>query len=139
MGKDTSKGDRRPDKRVELFVTTDGELQMAGSYALHLQVLGGVLKKLSLAQATESCGRPGGAVTSWDMDVVVTYACELQNFGREILQHGSNVYSCFGANAHLVLCVLLQEALDTAAWKLKAQGSARGLRNDGWCAENNPR
>jgi hypothetical protein len=53
------------------------------------------------------------------MDVVVTYACELQNFGREILQHGCNVYSCFGANAHLVLCVLLQETLDTAAWELK--------------------
>jgi len=59
VGKDTSKGDRRPDKGVELFVTTDGELEMAGSYALHLQVLGGVLKKLSLAKLNRADGRAG--------------------------------------------------------------------------------
>jgi hypothetical protein len=34
------------DERVELLVSTDGELQMAGSDTLHLQILGGVSGKL---------------------------------------------------------------------------------------------
>ena len=42
MGQDSAKGDGRADKRVELFVTADGELQVAGRDALDLQVFGGV-------------------------------------------------------------------------------------------------
>lgn len=34
------------DKRVQLFVTTDGELQVTGSDTLHLQVFGGVARQL---------------------------------------------------------------------------------------------
>lgn len=39
----TSEGDGRADQRVELLITADSELQMAGSDALDLEVLGGVL------------------------------------------------------------------------------------------------
>lgn len=39
----TSEGDGRTDQRVELLVTADGELQMAGCDALDLEILGGVL------------------------------------------------------------------------------------------------
>ena len=55
----TTERDGDTDQGVELFVTTDGELEMAGSYALHLQVLGGVLKKLSLAKLNRADGRAG--------------------------------------------------------------------------------
>lgn len=40
----TSEGDGGADQRVELLVTTDGELQVAGSDALDLEILGGVLE-----------------------------------------------------------------------------------------------
>lgn len=40
---DTTEGDGRADQSVELFVTTDGELKVAGRDALDLEVLGGVL------------------------------------------------------------------------------------------------
>ena len=43
MRKDTTEGDGGPNKGVELFVTTDGELEMAGCDALDLEILGGVL------------------------------------------------------------------------------------------------
>jgi len=39
----TTVGDGRADEGVKLLVTSDGELEMSGSNALHLEVLGGVL------------------------------------------------------------------------------------------------
>jgi hypothetical protein len=40
----TTKGDGSTDQRIELFVTADGQLEMARSNALDLEVLGGVLR-----------------------------------------------------------------------------------------------
>jgi hypothetical protein len=48
----------------------------------------------------------------------VTHSCELEDFGGEIFEDGGNVNSCLGSNSHLVLCVVLQEALDTTAGEL---------------------
>ena len=45
MRQDTTKGDGCADQGVEFLVTTDGELQMAGSDALDLEILGGVLNR----------------------------------------------------------------------------------------------
>jgi len=42
---DTTERDGGADQRVELFVTTNGELQMPGSNALDLQVFGRVSGK----------------------------------------------------------------------------------------------
>lgn len=39
----TSEGDSRADQGVELLITTDSELQVAGCDALNLEILGGVL------------------------------------------------------------------------------------------------
>jgi hypothetical protein len=39
----TTEGDRGADQSVELLVTADGELEMAGGDTLDLEVLGGVL------------------------------------------------------------------------------------------------
>ena len=43
---DTSPGDRRLDQRVELLVSTDGELKVARGDALDLQVFRGVSGEL---------------------------------------------------------------------------------------------
>lgn len=44
MGQDTTKGDGGTDQGVELFVTTDGELQVAGRDTLDFEILGGILQ-----------------------------------------------------------------------------------------------
>ena len=46
VGDDTTTGDGGLDKGVELLVTTDGELEMAGSDTLDLEVLAGVTGEL---------------------------------------------------------------------------------------------
>ncbi len=52
----------------------------------------------------------------------MTYACKLKNFSGEILENSCHVHGCLGANTHLVLGVLLQEALNTAARELEVEG-----------------
>lgn len=48
----------------------------------------------------------------------MTYACQLKDFGSQILEYSSNVNGSLGADAHLVLGVGLEETLDTAAGEL---------------------
>jgi hypothetical protein len=59
---DTAAGDRRLDERVELLVTADRELQMPRRNALHLEVLGGVARKLKnlRGQVLQDGGRVHG-------------------------------------------------------------------------------
>jgi hypothetical protein len=49
----------------------------------------------------------------------LTYACQLEDFGGQIFQDGSDVDGGFGSYARLVLGVLLEETLDTAARELR--------------------
>lgn len=51
MGEDTTKGDSGANQGIELLITTDGELEMAGSNTLDLEVLGGVLYKKTIELA----------------------------------------------------------------------------------------
>lgn len=44
MGKDTTEGNGGADQGIKLFVTTDGELQVAGSDTLDFEILGGILR-----------------------------------------------------------------------------------------------
>lgn len=44
VGEDTTVGNGGADKSVELFVATDGQLEMSGGNTLDLEVLGGVLR-----------------------------------------------------------------------------------------------
>ena len=46
VGNDTTASNGSLDEGVQLFVTTDGELQVTGSDTLHLQVLGCVTGQL---------------------------------------------------------------------------------------------
>lgn len=84
---DATEGNGRADQGVEFLVTTDSELQMTGSNALDLEILGSV-------------------------------ACQFENFGGKILQNSSDIDSSFGSDAHLVLCIVLQETLDATAREL---------------------
>lgn len=43
MWQDTTEGDGGADQGIELLVTTDGKLQVAGSDTLDLEILGSVL------------------------------------------------------------------------------------------------
>lgn len=59
-----------------------------------------------------------------------TYACQLEDLSRKILEHGGDIDGGLGADAHLVLRVVLEETLDTAAgelagWKEDTSAQAR--------------
>ena len=43
MGENTTEGDGGTDQGIELFITTDGKLEMTGRDTLDLKILGGVL------------------------------------------------------------------------------------------------
>ena len=66
VGDDTTTGDRGLDERVELLVTTDGELQVARGDTLDLEVLGGVSRELKNLGGEVLCaiGRKGERRTS---------------------------------------------------------------------------
>ena len=57
MGEHTTEGDGRPDQGVEFFVAADGELEMAGSYALDLEVLGGILWQRVVSIRRQGAGK----------------------------------------------------------------------------------
>ena len=48
----------------------------------------------------------------------MTHSCELEDLSSEIFEDSGNVNSCLGSNSHLILCVVLQETLDTTAGEL---------------------
>lgn len=50
----------------------------------------------------------------------MTYACELEDFGSQVLENSGNVDSSLGADTHLVLGVCLEETLDTTTRELEA-------------------
>lgn len=50
---DTTKGDGGADEGIELFVTSDGQLEMARGDALDLEILGGVLRGRLMLQSSE--------------------------------------------------------------------------------------
>lgn len=122
-------GDGGADQCVELLVTADGQLEMAGRNTLDLEVLGGVLASFvsylsrgTGCTATTGRRREDAAVAArqrraegrWGM----THSCQLQDLGGQVLEHGCDIDGGLGAHTHLVLGVLLQESLDTTAGEL---------------------
>jgi len=57
----------------------------------------------------------------------VTHSCQFKNFGREVLENCGDIDCCLGSYAHLVLGVVLEETLDTAARELKIKSLASEL------------
>lgn len=62
----TTAGDGRLDQRVQLFVTSDGQLQVTGCDTLHLEILRGVSSQLEhlSGQVLEDSGRIDGGSRS---------------------------------------------------------------------------
>ena len=54
-----------------------------------------------------------------------TYSCKLEDLGGQIFEYSCDIDGSLGADAHLVLGVLLEEALDTTARELR--GGNNGL------------
>ena len=66
MGQDTTEGDGGADEGVELLVTADGELEMAGGDALDLEVLCGVLQSHMVSSAADKQRERGRALPGED-------------------------------------------------------------------------
>lgn len=54
-----------------------------------------------------------------DLQVLGGVSSEFEHFGGEVFKDGSDVDGGLGANAHLLLGVVLQETLDATAWELR--------------------
>lgn len=109
---------------------------MARGDALDLEILGSILgRNVSFLRVTNACNKhslggslderhgqvKSGNVAKGDKakkEKRMTHACEFEYFGSQILENGSDIDSCLGADAHLVLGVLLEETLDTTAREL---------------------
>ena len=50
--------------------------------------------------------------------VTGSVACQLQNFGRQVLKHGSEVHGCTSAHT-LGVVALPQQTVNSADWELK--------------------
>jgi hypothetical protein len=49
----------------------------------------------------------------------MTHSCELEDFSGQVFEDGGNINCSLGSNTHLILGVVLQETLDTAAGELE--------------------
>lgn len=58
-------------------------------------------------------------IRGWGLQRKGTYACQLEDFGSQVLENCGNVDGRLGANAHFVLSVGLEETLDTTAGELE--------------------
>lgn len=142
MWQDTSEGDCGADQGVELLVTTDGKLQVAGGDTLDLEVLGGVLQNRDCVSINSTVAESQAApeqAPRWNAereggDSGMTHACELEDFGSQVLEDSGNVDGSLGANTHLVLGVRLEETLDTTAGELEAMEVSNQIigRDSGW-------
>jgi len=53
-----------------------------------------------------------------DLEILGGVACQFENFGGQVFQHCCDVDGSFGADAHLVLSLRLEETLHTTAGEL---------------------
>ena len=53
-----------------------------------------------------------------DLKILGGVACQFKNFGGQVFQHCCDVDGSFGADAHLVLSLRLEETLHTTAGEL---------------------
>jgi hypothetical protein len=63
-----------------------------------------------------------------DFEIFRGVTSQLQDFGGQVFEDGGDVDGGFGADAHFVLGLRLQETLDTTAWELEESASAMRLK-----------
>lgn len=77
--------------------------------------------RLTLRSLAAFCGTRRQHPAEAGVKAAATHPCELQNFSSQVLEHRGDIDGRLGAYAHLVLCVLLEEALDTTARELEGR------------------
>ena len=126
MRQDTTKGDGGADQGVEFLVAADGELEMARRDALYLEVLCRVAGQFEDfgGQVFEDGGYvDGGWRRRKRLGSGREREWEDENSGARrmcfFFDRLERTWRTFGANAHLVLSVVLEETLDTTTWELE--------------------
>ena len=128
MRDDSASGDGRLDERVQLLVTTDGELQVARRDTLHLQILGRVAGQLEdLNREIRAC---------YQRNIMTSPEFELDNFvfinkctynwaylSSEVLEDGSAVHGGGGTDTAVRGGPVLQVTVDPAHGELKPSTS----------------
>ncbi len=109
---DSTTGNGSLDECVQLLVTTDGQLQMAGGDTLHLQILGGVTGQLENLKP---------------MTIMVKFRFERlaleTHLSSQVLEDGGRVDGGGGADATVGGGAVLQVPVDTTDRELKASTS----------------
>jgi hypothetical protein len=77
----------------------------------------GVNKSIKLLVTSDSELQVSGC-NALDLEILGGIACQFENFGGQVFQHCCDVDGSFGADAHLVLGLRLEETLDTTAGEL---------------------
>lgn len=117
VGDDAAARDGGLDQRVQLLITTDGKLEMAGGDALHLQVLGGVAGQL------QHLG--GGGRTQHSTQVSASQRCN-QSWPGRLCCTGYSVHS-----ARRWTACLREPADHVIMLKLRPQQGAHPPRRSG--------
>lgn len=124
-GQNTTERDGRADERVQLFVPTNGELQVARCDTLDLEILGGVTGQLeNFGSEVFQDGRDvhsGCLIICQQSESRVSDSCLRAQAADAATPGRISLTLC--ANAHLVLSVVLQKALDTTTRELRHQPS----------------
>jgi len=77
----------------------------------------GVNESIKLLVASDSELQVSGC-NALDLEIFGGVACQFEDFGGQVFQHCCDVDGSFGADAHLVLGLRLEETLDTTAGEL---------------------
>jgi hypothetical protein len=116
---DTTAGNRRANERVELLVSTDGELQVAGGDTLDAQVL----RRVACERVTLSVIQREGEATG-----AARRTGKLENLGGEVLEDGRRVNSRLGTDTHVVLGASLQVTVDSTDGELHGEARTRSAK-----------
>ena len=130
VGDDSSAGDGGLDEGVQLLVSPDGQLQVAGGDTLHLQVLGGVAGQLQNLE-NEMEGFETFAPSRDIFNDKTVRQCErYPHLSSQVLEDGGTVDRGGGSDASVRGGAVLQVPVDTAHRELetRARRSRDGLR-----------
>ena len=126
VGDDSSAGDGGLDEGVQLLVSPDGQLQVAGGDTLHLQVLGGVAGQLQNLENE----REGFQTFARHVTFLTIRQCErYPHLSSQVFEDGGAVDGGGGSDASVRGGAVLQVPVDTAHRELetRARRSRDGL------------
>lgn len=101
----TSSCNRCFDQRIQLFVSTDGQLEMPGSDALHFEILRRITRQFEYL-------RPGRMS-------VLSRRRRITHLSRQVLQNRGRVHGSRGSDSTMARGPVLQVAVDTSDRELR--------------------